>query len=182
MSVENIVLKNMYDMGNINTKDNLKSIFTSYNKDIIIEMSRKKINRFSSDIIDMNYMCSIVFKNSLGNILKELIISEIDVGILIDNIYNFLENTVTDCIIHFNSSDTRCIDNTIQLSHEINEIGFHRDIFSLYNYMDDQLIKVLSFDITNSLVEFVDMLYYTFLIDIRQYGIYNPTNNFNINL
>ena len=72
-------------------------------RNIVIEFEdTKKITLFQNNFAD--YICTIRFKNILGRVIKEINMTELKVGVLIDNIYYFLEtNQEVYCYIESTS-------------------------------------------------------------------------------
>lgn len=170
MSVENALLKSLYDMNLIKDNNITHSIFKSINNDIIVELNRE--NRMFMSNSEYSYLCKFTFKNNLGVILKQFIISPIDVSIILDNIYNLLECRTNEIYMQFhNTMDFSDIAIKVDLKTINNK--YYQTMY-LYNYIDEKLIPILSFDIIDNIIEFCDLLYYTFLIDIDQFNYQNP--------
>lgn len=134
------------------------SIITD-DKSIVIEFDRKELSLFSNSRAD--FMCTIRFKNNLGRLLKEISITEIEVGILIDNIYHFLE-TNQEVYYYINANSTNCINSVISIAlEECNISGdkYWRDILCVYDYINGQMIPRFKTDITDAKIEFIDKLY-----------------------
>lgn len=129
-------------------------------RNIVIELEdRKKITLFKNNFAD--YICTIRFKNILGRVIKEINMTELKVGVLIDNIYYFLEtNQEVYCYIESTSINTPdCI---ISINLEeciIDGKQYWKDILSIYDYIDGNMIPRIKTDISNSKVDFIDKLY-----------------------
>lgn len=175
MSVNSALMKGLYDMNVIKKEDNTHATFISEDNDIIIDMDRSVRKVFFSENNGFDYFCTLTFKNNLGVVLKQIVISELDVSILIDNIYNLLEGRMNEVYVHFNSYDSSCIDIAIKIETNANMVQqSYYQTFTLYNYINQQLIPILNFNIIDNIVEFVELLYSTFLIDLDKYTAQNP--------
>lgn len=160
------------------------NVFISTDKDYIIELERKNLNLFSfgSDDNSLKYLCIMRFKNNLGVVIKEITISDLTASIFIDNIYNFLEFGSMDCYFHFNASNSTLEEYAVKIYLEPFDIKIdgqyrsysYKQIFQLFSYYDERLIPIVSFDISDNLVELIDKIYDTFLIDDERYALMNP--------
>jgi len=68
-------------------------VFRSQNQDIIIEFQKEKVNRvfsFAKTDEEDRYLYTMIFKNILGSIIKVIQLSDCEMYILLDNIYNFI--------------------------------------------------------------------------------------------
>jgi len=136
--------------------------YTTENKDIVLELT-SKTTIFSKDRI----ICNIVFKNNIGTVLADIKFPDYELINLIDNIYAFLY--ISDNIMYtlksYNDINGRIY--SIGLSSEYtmryNGDTYTRRYLSLYSYQDDMMIKILSFEVTNTLDELTDLLYEFFI-------------------
>lgn len=143
--------------------------FITQDNDYIIELSKRK-SIFSSN----RTICNITFKNNLGNIILSLNLSDIELVNIIDNIYAYAEfggNIIYS--IRNNNENNICYSIGISSEYfdDYSELGTictksNRDIFTVYSYRDDSMIKLLQFNISDSLQYFCDLLYETFIEDI----------------
>lgn len=131
--------------------------YMTENKDYLLELEYKA-TFFSSDRI----ICFITFKNNLGITIASIKFPDYELVNLIDNIYAYL--SISDNIMYTLKSynDINGIIYSIGLSTEYSFNSFKR-YFTLYSYQDDTMIKILSFEITNTLDEFTDLLYEFFI-------------------
>ena len=82
---------------------------------------------------------------------------------------------MNEVYVHFNSYDSSCIDIAIKIETNANIVQqSYYQTFTLYNYINQQLIPILNFNIMDNIVEFVELLYSTFLIDLDKYTTQNP--------
>ena len=145
-------------------------IFITQDNDYIIELS-KKISIFSSNRI----ICNITFKSILGNTILSLDIPDIEIVNIINNIYASFEFE-GNIIYTLNSYNQDLISYSFGLSIEqpnsfetlIEENLYIKYIFSIYCYNNGEMKRILSFNISNSLSTFADLLYDTFINDIDE--------------
>ena len=145
-------------------------IFITQDNDYIIELS-KKISIFSSNRI----ICNITFKSILGNTILSLDIPDIEIVNIINNIYASFEFE-GNIIYTLNSYNQDLISYSFGLSIEqpnsfetlIEENLYIKYIFSIYCYNNGEMKRILSFNISNYLSTFADLLYDTFINDIDE--------------
>lgn len=131
--------------------------FITQDNDYIIEFYLIN-NFFYSD----RKIFNLVFKNILGNTLASINISDMNFFILFDTIYEFNENNEFNSdvisLVSIEKDYTYFIGFDTLITYDKNNIPSSKDIFTLYSYCDDIMIKVLSFDITDTLNYFLDLL------------------------
>jgi hypothetical protein len=172
MSIENNIVENMFNLGLIkHENDNCHSEFVSGNNDIIIELDREK--RLFSSSSEYSYLCKFTFKNNLGIILKQFTLSPLNVSIMLDNIYNLLEFGINEIYMQFECCGLNYEDIAIKIELKCINNRYY-ETFNLYNYINEQLVPILSFDIIDNIVDFCYLLYYTFLIDIGDFKLQDP--------
>lgn len=146
-------------------------IFITQDNDYIIELS-KKISIFSSNRI----ICNITFKSILGNTILSLDIPDIEIVNIIDNIYASFEfegniiytlNSYNQDLISY-SFGLSIIEQPNSFETLIEENLYIKYIFSVYCYNNGEMKRILSFNISNSLSTFADLLYNTFINDIDE--------------
>ena len=144
--------------------------FITQDNDYIIELS-KKYSIFIPDRV----ICNITFKSILGNIILSLDIPDIEIVNIIDNIYAFYEFG-GNIIYSLNSYNQDLISYSFGLSIEqpnsietlIGENLYTKDIFSVYYYNNGEMKRILSFNVSDSLSTFVELLYNVFIDDIDE--------------
>ena len=144
----------------------------SQDNNYIIELNRKVSYLDNNRII-----CNIVFKTILEKEIASLNISDIEIINLIDNIYSFYE-LGQDIMYSFNINNSNCITYIIGLSIKNKEgyiiEGFNdsytKDYLTLYslNINNENLVKILSFEITDSIEILCNTLYDIFIEDIDE--------------
>lgn len=152
--------------------------FITQDNDYIIEFYLIN-NFFYSD----RKIFNLVFKNILGNTLASINISDMNFFILLDTIYEFNENNEFNSdvisLVSIEKDYTYFIGFDTLITYDKNNIPSSKDIFTLYSYCDDNMIKVLSFDITDTLNYFLDLLvniYYDNIDEnLNEYISYNAS-------
>jgi hypothetical protein len=150
--------------------------FISQDKNYIIEIQRvpEKVFSFSSD----NKMYKFTIKSNLGGILKEFNISYSDIYVLIDNLCYFIEGGGDVAVNLTSTTDTfgtsilvrlytyeyylsGYIDNSdIEIIDKryINRSVIVKDKIAFCNIIDDGIIPIIEFEITDNILDFIDML------------------------
>ena len=158
--------------------DNKPIVFRSQDSDIIIEFSKEKVNRtfsFAQSDTEDRYLYTMIFKNILGNILKVINVSDCEMYILLDNIYNFIYTNSESMSVSLSckqstgqffilSIDTSLIEPELYANQFAVQLPFTRstqrkNIFKLYQHYNETLISILSFEISNSIAEFANCIY-----------------------
>jgi len=153
-------------------------VFRSQNQDIIIEFQKEKVNRvfsFAKTDEEDRYLYTMIFKNILGSIIKVIQLSDCEMYILLDNIYNFIYTNSDNMSVSLSCKDsvgksyifvidTDIIEpeifaeyNSYQLSHTLSIK--RKNIFKIYEHISESLVSVLSFEISNSIPEFANCIY-----------------------
>lgn len=155
---------------------NKNDIFKSSNNDIIIEMNRiERKGIYNIYPPGFQYECILRFKNNLGILIKELRVTEIEILKLIDNIYSFLELN-EDILFSFNSINQDYTTTILKLSLEVYDNTYLIQFFRLFSSNGEELKPIISFDISDNIIDLINKLYYTFIVDssIDNIDIYNP--------
>ena len=146
--------------------DTAYTTFITQDNDYIIELSKRR-SIFSPNRI----ICNITFKNILGITILSLNISDIEIVNIIDNIYAYNEfggNIIYS--INVESSDMTHYFigfSTEQSNNFLNGLSFEtKDILTIYAYRNETMMKILSFNVSNSLESFCNTLYDVFIEDI----------------
>ena len=153
-------------------------VFRSQDQDIIIEFQKEKVNRifsFAKSDEEDRYLYTMIFKNILGSIIKVIQLSDCEMYILLDNIYNFIYTNSDTMSISLSCKDsigksyifvvdTDIIEpdifveyNSYQLPHTLSIK--RKNIFKIYEHISESLVSVLSFEISNSIPEFANCIY-----------------------
>ena len=156
---------------------NTPIVFISQNKDIIIEFTKEKVNRnfsFAKSEQEDRYLYTLTFKNYLGTIIKIIKLSDCEMYILLDNIYNFIYNKETTLTVSLSCKETTgeqlifMIDSEIVEPELIAEYGciqvpaiykYNKNIFTIFQILNETVIKTISFEISNSIAEFANCIY-----------------------
>lgn len=153
-------------------------IFESQNKDIRIEFTKEKVNRtfsFAKSDQEDRYIYTLVFKDILGTIIKVINLSDCEMYILLDNIYNFLYNKSETMTVSLSCKDATgqflifTIDTIIEDPELFAEYDKHqfsfmtstirKNIFKIYQHFNDTLVSILSFEISNSIPDLANSIY-----------------------
>lgn len=186
-TVENNVLYNMYGQGNVKDTD-INTTFISLDKDYIIRCYREKLNpRWVSDIYaGQNYKCHIIFYNNLNIELLHLIMSESEVFKILYNFNSYWPEGVYSIPLGSGYHSTTSLDNEYSFMLDFDYKEYHEtqnkisdqrertvvnDKFYLfvheYSSIHSQVINKfkIRFD-EYKLIDFTDLLFFVFLIDI----------------
>ena len=97
------ILSNLYYSGVMKKED--MAIIETFNKDFKIELVRKESKLWFTDK-SFKFLCIFKFYNSLGLPLFEIVTNEIDIFIMIDNIYHYNENNINEIEIPINTNSS----------------------------------------------------------------------------
>lgn len=166
-------------------------IFRSQDNSVDIEFTKEKINRnfsFAKTDEEDRYMYTMIIKNAIGTIIKVINLSDCEMYILLDNLYFFLQSkneTMTFSLSCKDSIGTSFIftleslyfqddTNITHLFHSI--IG--QSIFKIHQFLNDTIVPIISFDISNSIPEFINCIYEICIqgLDISNDEYYTATN------
>jgi hypothetical protein len=159
-NIERIVLNSIFRKG----KNDNMALFKTFENDYSIELSRidRRLWSFGGNF---EYICKFRFINNLN---IEITTTEIDMFGFIDAIYQYLEFNMID--ITYSLNNTSLSNFSISFYKDI-ETNNHNMIISEYNSIIGSMINRLkiTFD-EDKLSEFLDLIYFTFLIDIDERG------------
>lgn len=141
---------NLYQSGIIKKEKEEVSSITTINNDYNIQLKRNQINSSFNNLF--YYFCSFKFINlQLKIVSLELNLNEIEVSILLDNIYQYLESNSSDIIIPFRQY----------------KFTFNKNESKHIMHIYENSLKRISIEFDeDSLLKFVDIIYFSFLIDI----------------
>lgn len=148
--------------------------FISQDKNYIIEIQRipSQVFSFSSD----NKMYKFIIKSNLGGILKEFNVSYSDLYVLLDNLCFYIEGgndiavNLTSTTDTFGSSifvrlytyeyylEGYVQDSDILISKYRGKSVIVKDKLCFSNLVDDGIIPIVEFDITDNILDFIDLL------------------------
>lgn len=153
-----ILLPNILSQLDTIKSNKTTDIFTSTEKDITISITKRK-PIFSSGY---NYVFNFKFTNNIGVNLIELLLTDIDISILLDNI-DFMLQSNQDFVMKTTSLSSSTVGDTfISIYCEnvyVNEYTITpRYFFKVFSYSNEEMKKILSFDITDNLEEFYNLL------------------------
>lgn len=174
-------------------KNNIPIIFKSQNRDIIIKFTKEKVNRtfsFAKSNEEDRYIYTMIIENSIGTIIKVITLSDCEMYILLDNLYYFLysnNETMTFSISCKNSIGTSfifTIENGYLLPENNNQVislfdsKLGQSIFKIHQYLNDTIVPIISFDISNSIPEFINCIYQICIqgLNISESEEYTATN------
>lgn len=168
MNTINNILFNLYELGYIQTKEkDMANIFSLYNEYKIL-LSRKSLRFIDYENTSLpKYMCKFQFFNQLNILVLEINTSELDIYKLLDNmsildIYKLLDNTSQlnqICI------PIETIDNQLQkFQFQFTRINENKIQFSIIE--NNSICRLTTFFDNNIYNDFMDIMYFIFLIDI----------------
>ena len=167
INIDNLILKNIYNFSNLK-EDNTMTRFTTLNNDYIIEMEREdnKVYRFENSF---NYLCKFHIKNNLNTLILDILLNEKDIYVLLDSIYSYIEFNMIEISIPVSNYlfNFERINNIINLS-----------IVECNNFYKTNITRVKIDFNDDKLSQFIDLLYFTFLIDIDDGYILENNPNF----
>lgn len=181
-SVENNILQNMYYNNSIDTSKSSRISFITMDKDYRIDLYRESFINLYSPNKSCNYKCHIVFyDNYMGNELLHLILSEVDIFYLLFNFHNFYYDGAYDIPFGSGYHSTGNITNeySILMSRQFQANPVDEDEIS-YMYIDEyntimqtNIHKLKIKFSEDSIIDFLDKLFFQFLIDIITFPEYN---------
>lgn len=156
---------NMYVSGLIKGDSDMAT-FKTINKDYTIELERKEHKLWETDN-SYKYLCKFIFKNNLGIPVFELLTSENDIFVLIDNIWQYSECNLPEVVVPINSANA--LMKSYNMKFTRNERVYNNSFLTISEYdpISQTMINrvVIEFD-EDSLFEFTNLIYFMFLIDI----------------
>ena len=167
INIDNLILKNIYSFSNLR-EDNTMTRFTTLDNDYIIEMEREdnKVYRFENSF---NYLCKFHIKNNLDILVLDILLNEKDIYVLLDSIYSYIEFNMIEISIPVSNYlfNFERINNIINLS-----------IVECNNFYKTNITRVKIDFNDDKLSQFIDLLYFTFLIDIDDGNLLDNNPNF----
>ena len=161
----NTFLLNLYN-ANIMRKEEVAR-FKSKNKDYLIELTREPAQLWYTDT-SFKFLCKLSFKNNLGIEVLKLVFNENDIYILIDNLNSFYNLKIDEITI------PALISNGNSYTFIFNKVNDNNNSCIMRIIENDCINRVtIEFDI-NSFLDFVDLMFFTFIVDI---DIYSPIND-----
>lgn len=174
MSVTNMLMKNLIDMGIVKTEDNVSATFDIPEKNIYLELNRKR-RMFPTE--NSNFICSITYRDTLGRDILDIQMSELDMMVFIDNLYavidyNYAVPEVYQYILPATSNSIyRLLSITNEASVSPNSI-FSFDslkVIKIFDAIDERLLLRNTLTLTSEeAMNLAEKLYYTFLLDINR--------------
>lgn len=163
-NIELLTMMNLYQNGFINNKgENLSMTFETLNRDYTIELTRKNTILWNNEN-SFRYQCEFIFKNICDIEVLRIIVNEEDIMKLIDSVYSYIEFGMSDVYIFLNSYSINSDDYIFSFKNIENKIFF---AIEYYNKFYDMKLPKLNIEFNDKkLNEFLEKLYYTFLIDI----------------
>lgn len=149
--------------------------FISQDKNYIIEIQRipSQVFSFSSD----NKMYKFIIKSNIGGILKEFNVSYSDLYVLLDNLCFYVEGGNDVAVNLTSTTDTfgssifvrlytyeyylkgYIQDSDVIINHRhIGKSVIVKDKLCFSNLVNDSIIPIVEFDITDNILDFIDLL------------------------
>lgn len=131
--------------------------YTTENKDYKLIINRT-LSKFTN-----NYIYTFKIYNIINTKLLEFNFSYIDLLNIIDIIEEFLSNDI-DIYYSINCNNNIYIiglyqlDTDVLLIHKLEDF-YNKDIFSISTYNNDIIVKILSFEVTTTLKDILEILY-----------------------
>ena len=165
--ITRIILSNMMENGSIKEDDNYMNSFITMNRDYNIDLIRAAANLWRNTS-SYSYLCRLVFRNSINQTILEIITNEIEIDNFLQYIYYQLEFNSLESIFNIGNL-------TLTLKRDLN----YSDLYSLYigQYSSTHQIIVnrIKIDFSyESLIEFLNTIYFTFLSDLDTSYHSNP--------
>ena len=145
------------------------TIFITQDNDYILELSKHK-SIFSPD----RSICNITFKNIIGTKILSLNIPDITITNIIDNIFAYNEfggNII--CYMNATNADNSTLNSYyigFSTEYDYDNLGIKipntKDIVTIYSYKDEIMIKIISFNVSDSLETLCNLLFDTFISDM----------------
>lgn len=146
------IMLNLYECGFIKEDENNVAVIKSTNNDYEIQFKRININSQFNNYF--NYFCNFKFlDNQLKIVLFEMNLSEIEVSILVDSLYQYLEFNMKDITIPFRQF--RIVLDQVELNN-----------YNMYIYENNLKRLSIKFDDTD-LLDYINIMYFVFLIDLN---------------
>lgn len=150
--------------------DNNPVVFISQNKDIIIEFTKEKVNRnfsFAKSDSEDRYIYTLIFKNMVGTVVKEIKLSDCEMYILLDNIYYFIQSHSETLSVSLSCKESVGTSYIFIIETEYPEIQsinnfksiVSKNIMKILQLNGETLIPILSFEVSNSIAEFANCIY-----------------------
>ena len=159
-------LMNMYISGIIRGNDEMGKLKT-INNDYTIIINRQDIKLWYTDT-NFKYICKFSFINNLNIEVFSFQVPENDIYIMIDNIYQFLEYKMKNIIFNISNYNIEFIRNE----------NIFMKIYEYSNIVNNIIPRItIEFDEDN-LLEFVNLIYFCFLIDIDSCNMNNNSKNY----
>lgn len=183
MSVESSIMLNMYYAGLIDKKEEnnmaeLKSLYNEYTIHFERKGNRWSIGGTARGGNYSNFNCIIRLSNNLGISILEINTTEINIFILVDNLYTLIStDTLKEINIPIQSIDKKFNQYTFYFIknnenhliefyiYEINCI-YHQKILRLKLLFDDKILD-----------NFLNILYFIFLIDLDEESYFEENIN-----
>lgn len=177
------IMMNMYTQGSLVKNDNEIARYLTANNEYVIELSRRPVEKIMwGDNNSYRYICTIAFKDLLGREILELNMTEVDILIMIDNIEEFLADQMMDEWLcdKIKSNDIfklyKLHLNRPYNNHYISNPDYFISIFEFDKHTNIESLKISVYFNDNSLLDFIDIVYFTFLADIDEGSLIE--NNF----
>ena len=102
-----------------------------------------------------HYLFNISIKNNLNILQKELILTDNELYILLDNIYAILYKDINEVYIYFNCNISM-INTILKIELDYSNNYIENIFFILYDYYDEKLNKLLKINMSNKLDDFIN--------------------------
>lgn len=150
------------------------SRFVTKNKDYIITMSRENVLKTGwAGVRSFKYLCNFAISDGIRD-LYNFTMSEVDILIMLDNLNEMLESGLFSTIL---GTNIKTADPNIKVGLFITKVynnaymsdpTFHLEIFDCYENTKTSIKRLsIAFD-EDSIDNFVELVYFTFLVDTEE--------------
>lgn len=147
-----------------------KITFFSQDNSIVIEFKKEKVNRtfsFAKNDSEDRYLYTMKFMNNLGTTIKEIQLSDAEMYMLLDNVYSFISLNLESIFLSLSCKDSTGINYILSIETIIpdtqitieNMFEYKKNVFKLSEVSADNLTTIITFEISNTIAEFVDCVY-----------------------
>ena len=122
--------------------------------------------RYNTLCNNPKYIISIY--NNLDILIKELVLTESDLCIIIDNLNTIIyEGIINETYIYFKCNNTTMIDSLLHIEriYDMNKILEYHDYFTIYDYINERINKLFTINMTDKLDQFIDEIYSAINVD-----------------
>ena len=137
-------------------------------KDVVIEFSKKPIMHFFSEDNSSKYICTITFRDTNYNIIREIETTDIEIFSFIEalELFAYSREYFPEMFFLFNHLDKSMVYKAIHLTRgkSMNINAYDTKIYMrLCDYIDEQINTISIFKLNDNIGKFIDELYKNFI-------------------